>query len=319
MVVIGGITRLTGSGLSIVEWRPVTGILPPLSDADWGDAFGAYQRTPQYRLLNGGMQLAQFQRIFFWEYVHRLVGRLLGVVFLVPLVGFVLKRSLSGALARRLAVVFALVVLQGGLGWFMVKSGLVAAPNVSHYRLAAHLTLALVVLGALFWTWLDLRTRSSVAVPVPVPVRAALRFALHGVTALLALQIVYGAFTAGLHAGVGYNSFPKMHGRWVPFEALALVPAWRNAFENPATVQFLHRAFGSLLVVTTATLALLARAAPRAVWRATLVLVGGVLVQFSLGVATLVLVVPVSFAALHQLGACLLVLAVLRVQHAAIR
>lgn len=313
MVVLGGVTRLTGSGLSIVEWRPLTGAIPPLSEEDWREAFRAYQETPQYRLLNAGMSLAEFQRIFLWEYVHRLVGRILGVVFVLPLGHFAFSRSISPDHARRLFVVLALGALQGGLGWFMVKSGLIDAPNVSHYRLAAHLTLALVVLGTLFWTWLDLSGRD------PSPVEGRLRFALHAVTGLLALQIVYGAFTAGLHAGIGYNTFPTMHGRWIPPDAFALDPTWRNAFENRAAVQLVHRALGALLVLAITATAVLARHAPREVKRTIQVLVAGVLVQFALGVATLVLVVPLPVAALHQLGACLLLLAVLRAQHAARR
>jgi cytochrome c oxidase assembly protein subunit 15 len=311
MVVLGGVTRLTGSGLSIVEWRPVVGTIPPLSDADWREAFRAYQETPQYRLLNAGMSLGDFQRIFFWEYVHRLVGRLLGVVFAGPLVYFAFTRSLSRALVRRLALIFGLGGLQGALGWFMVKSGLVDMPSVSHYRLAAHLSLALVVLSALFWTWLDQREAGA------GPVARPLRLALVGVTALLALQIVYGAFTAGLHAGVGYNTFPLMHGRLVPPDATVLDPAWRNAFENRAMVQLLHRTFGALLVVAVSATAWIARRAPEAVRSAVRLVVVGVLAQFGLGVATLLLVVPVSVATVHQLGACLLLLAVLRALYVA--
>jgi cytochrome c oxidase assembly protein subunit 15 len=317
MVVLGGVTRLTGSGLSIVEWKPVVGAIPPLTSDDWQKAFRAYQETPQYRLQNAGMSLDAFQRIFFWEYIHRLVGRLLGIAFLVPLAWFAATRSIPPALGRRLGLVGVLGLLQGGMGWFMVKSGLVAAPNVSHLRLAAHLTLALVVLSALFWTWMDLREpRDGRDEPVE-PVRPRLRFALHGVTSLLALQIVYGAFTAGLHAGVGYNTFPKMHGRWIPPDAFALAPTWRNLVDNPAAVQLSHRAIGALLVVAIACTAWLARGAPARVRAATAWVAAGAVVQFGLGVATLLLVVPVSVAAIHQLGACLLLLAVLRAQHAA--
>lgn len=318
MLVLGGVTRLTGSGLSIVEWRPITGAIPPLSEEDWRAAFLAYQDTPQYRLLNEGMSLAEFQRIFAWEYVHRLVGRLLGLVFVLPLGHFVLTRSIDPSHVRRLLVVLALGALQGGLGWFMVKSGLTDAPNVSHYRLAAHLTLALVVLGTLFWTWLDMSDHDA-SDHDALPTRARLRFALHAVAGLLVLQIVYGAFTAGLHAGIGYNTFPMMHGRWIPPDAFALEPAWRNALENRAAVQLIHRALGALLVLSILATALLARRAPRDTRRAVQVLAVGVLVQFALGVATLILVVPVPIAALHQLGACLLLLAVLRAQHAARR
>ncbi len=300
MLVIGGVTRLTGSGLSIVTWKPVVGAIPPLSDADWRDAFGAYQQTPQFRLMNSGMSLVDFKRIFFWEYVHRLIGRVLGFVFLVPVAYFAWKRALPSRILRPLAVAFALGAFQGFLGWFMVKSGLVDMPHVSHYRLAAHLSLALIVLGVLFWTWLD------VGDAAPVSVSPALRFALRVVAALLALQIVYGAFTAGLHAGIGYNTFPSMHGQWTP------PGGFRSPFEDGATVQWTHRVVGTLLVFAAGAVAVASRGAPKRARRAVTAVAHGALLQYGLGVTTLVLHVPLAAAALHQVGACLLWLAVLR-------
>lgn len=309
MVVIGGVTRLTRSGLSIVEWKPVVGALPPLSDADWRDALRAYQDTPQYRLQNAGMSLEAFKRIFFWEYVHRLVGRVIGIVFVVPLVYFAWKRRVTAALARRLAMVFALGGMQGALGWFMVKSGLVDMPTVSHYRLAAHLSLALVVLSVLFWTRLDLGDGPR---EVTSP---RLRAALFCVLALTCVQIVWGAFTAGLHAGIGYNTFPKMQGAWVPPDAFASASLWRNAVETPAMVQLVHRVLGTLLLLSAIALAVAARRAPPGV-RSALLNVGTMaLTQYALGVATLLLIVPVSLGAAHQLGACMLLLMLLRALH----
>ncbi len=316
MVVVGGITRLTGSGLSIVEWKPLVGAVPPLSDHDWDEAFRRYQQFPQYKLLASSMTLAEFKRIFFWEYLHRLLGRVLGVVFFAPLVYFAAKRAFTRELSLRLLGVLALGAMQGAMGWLMVKSGLVDIPRVSHYRLAAHLSLALLVLGFVFWLLLDVRAAGVTCAPsAPPRVRKALRVTL----AVLAAQIVYGALTAGLHAGVGYNTFPKMHGRWIPLEAVALTPLWRNAVENHATVQLLHRAIGTLLLVAVAATWALARSArlETAQRRAIDLLLAAVVVQFSLGVATLVLVVPLTLAALHQLGACVLFLLAIRAVHAA--
>lgn len=310
MLVIGGITRLTGSGLSIVTWRPVTGAVPPLSSSDWNEAFVAYQSSPQYRLLNAGMTLAEFQRIFFWEYVHRLLGRVLGVAFFVPFVWLLVKRALAPALVRRLAVIFALGGLQGALGWVMVASGLVDRPHVSHYRLAAHLSLALTLLGFLLWTVLDVRVPAGGASP-------RLRRALVAFLALLGLQIVYGAFTAGLHAGIGYNTFPKMYGQWIPREILALTPGWLNAFENRATVQFLHRALGAAVLLGIGGLLVLARGATRELRRAIAAIALAGIAQFSLGILTLLWIVPVPLAALHQFGACVLLLATIWANHEA--
>lgn len=310
MLVVGGITRLTGSGLSIVEWRPVTGAVPPLSDAAWRDAFEAYQTSPQYRLVNAGMTLDAFKRIYAWEYAHRLLGRVLGLVFLVPWAYFAVKGALSRTFTAKLLFGFGLGGMQGALGWLMVASGLVDVPHVSHYRLAAHLALALVVLGYLFWIWLDLRGAGAGA-----PRRV--RVVLAALAVLLAVQIVYGAFTAGLHAGVGYNTFPKMHGAWVPVDAMALSPAWRNVVGNPALVQFIHRAIGALIACTALVLVVVARGACASVRRAIGLVVLATLVQFGLGVATLVLVVPLSLAALHQLGGCVLYLATLYANHEA--
>lgn len=312
MVVVGGITRLTGSGLSIVEWRPVTGALPPLHEADWQEAFAAYQRSPQYRLVNAGMSLEAFKAIFFWEYVHRLLGRVIGVVFLLPWLVFVAKRVLSRALSMRLAFGFVLGGLQGALGWFMVASGLVDEPRVSHLRLAAHLSLALFVLAYLLWTLLDVR-RGQGRRPAKRPVRAM----LGALAVLTATQIVYGAFTAGLHAGIGYNTFPKMLGVWFPAEALAFAPAWRNLVMNPVMVQLAHRTLGETLALAALALPLLVRREPIAVQRACFVVAVAVALQLALGIATLLLVVPIGLAVVHQLGACLVWMAVVVANHTA--
>ncbi|MBL8608855.1 MAG: COX15/CtaA family protein [Myxococcales bacterium] len=312
MVVVGGVTRLTGSGLSIVEWRPVTGAVPPLTDGAWEEAFAAYRTSPQFRLVNASMSLPDFKRIFFWEYVHRLLGRVLGVVFVVPFVWFLRRRALAPRHARVLGVALALGALQGLVGWLMVKSGLVDVPRVSHYRLATHLGLALTLLGVLSWVLFDLRGDGGGASP---RVRAALTLVL----GLLGAQIFYGALTAGLRAGVGYNTFPTMHGRWFPVDGLALSPTWTNWVENPATVQFTHRALALALLVAVGVTAWLARRDRPAIVAATRALGVLALAQATLGVVTLVLVVPIGIAAAHQLGACVLLLAALRARHGAAR
>lgn len=314
MVAVGGITRLTGSGLSIVEWKPLVGAIPPLTDRDWDEAFRTYQQFPQYKLLGASMTLAEFKRIFFWEYAHRLLARVLGLVFFVPWAYFAARRAFTKAFSVRLLAALGLGGLQGAVGWFMVKSGLVDEPNVSHYRLAAHLSIALLVLGYVFWLVLDLRGGPARTVP-----SRRVRAALGVVLVLLVAQIVYGAFTAGLHAGIGYNTFPTMQGQWIPPEALALEPAWRNAFANRATVQLLHRVLGTLLVASIGLAWGLARAGAvdRTIRRSINWLLGAAAAQFALGVATLLFVVPLGLAAAHQLGACLLFLFALRANHAA--
>jgi len=313
MIVLGGLTRLTHSGLSMVDWRPITGILPPLTEADWERAFAAYRQYPEYREINRGMDLAGFQSIFWLEYVHRLWGRLIGVAFLLPLLCFVLSGRIQRTLAWRLGGVFVLGALQGALGWFMVRSGLVDRPDVSQYRLAAHLGLALVLYGYLLWVALGLLR------PPAAAASRRLRGARREVAALgcaVVLTALSGAFVAGTGAGLAYNTFPLMGERLVPAGLLALEPALRNLFENIVTVQFVHRVlalatFAGVVVVWRRLLRRPLEGAQRAGAHA--LLAAGVL-QVSLGISTLLLHVPVALAAAHQagalllLGACLLLL-----------
>ena len=276
MVLIGGVTRLTGSGLSMVEWRPLMGALPPIGEAEWEAVFSQYQQTPQYTLVNGWMGLADFQRIFFWEYLHRLFGRLIGVVFLVPWIIFVVRGRLSGRLRRRTLLAFVFGGLQGALGWFMVKSGLVDVPAVSHYRLAAHLSLALFVGCYILWILLELRPDQA---PRAEPRAARLAWVF---VALLSLQIVYGAFMAGSRAGFMYSTWPDMNGAWVP-DGLGLT--------NLIGVHFIHRTLG--YVVALAAFALVWRLrglGDTSARRRGRALLGGlVVVQVGLGVATVLL------------------------------
>jgi cytochrome c oxidase assembly protein subunit 15 len=308
-VVVGGITRLTESGLSMVEWQPLIGAIPPLSQADWGALFAKYRETPQFQRVFSGMDLAGFKGIFWWEYLHRLLGRVIGLVFLLPFLFFYLKNKLSKPLTWKLAGIFALGGLQGAMGWYMVKSGLADDPRVSHFRLTAHLGLALLIFAAELWLALGLlRVRNW----MPVPAGLA-RNAL-AVAALIFAMALSGGFVAGLRAGHAYNSFPLMNGYLVPPETFMLEPWWRNFLWNVATVQFVHRAMFWLL------LALI----PLLWWRArrTLAnvaahhLLGMFLLQAALGISTLLLAVPIPLAAAHQAGAVLLLGAALWTAHA---
>jgi cytochrome c oxidase assembly protein subunit 15 len=312
MVVVGGITRLTGSGLSMVEWEPIMGVVPPLSDADWHAAFEAYKQYPQYRLTHPDMDLSGFQGIFFWEYVHRVLGRTIGLVFAVPFFWFLARGAFARPLALRLGIALFLGGLQGFVGWLMVKSGLVDEPRVSHFRLAAHLGLALTIIAYLGWVLLSLRPRGSTA---PVGQAGIPRPLLRLLTILVGVQIIYGAFVAGLRAGWGYNTFPRMGDRWIAEAVMAMDPWWVNLLEDHATVQFLHRVLGTLLVVAVGAVWLRYRNSARdRVQRHGLdVLLGLLLAQYALGVYTLVNVVPLVPAVMHQGCAALIVLALVAV------
>jgi heme a synthase len=295
MVVLGGITRLTQSGLSIMEWAPLRGALPPVSAAEWQRLFALYQQIPEYQQVNHGMTLAEFQGIFWWEWVHRLWGRLIGVVFLLPFLRFLLRGRIRRGLAPRLALLFALGAAQGALGWFMVASGFADRVDVSQYRLVAHLVLALAIYVAMLWTALDL-LRASERWPVPS------RFSSHLVLALglLCLTIVMGGFTAGLHGGLVYNSFPLMGGELAPSDLWGMDPGWINLFENPPAAQFVHRWLAIATMLTVLALGWRDRATGSLPVRLATALA---LLQVGLGIATLLLIVPVLLAALHQAGA----------------
>lgn len=299
MVVVGGITRLTESGLSIVEWQPLAGALPPLSEADWAALFAKYRATPQYRKVFSEIGLQGFKSIFWWEYAHRLLGRVIGLVFLLPFAFFYLKKKVSGSLAWKLGGLFLLGGLQGALGWYMVQSGLVDDPRVSHFRLAAHLGLALLIFSAELWLALGLLNPEEKR-PAGLPLAVA------GLVFLMALS---GGFVAGLRAGHAYNTFPLMNGQLVPPEAFMLEPWWRNFLWNAATVQLLHRAIFWLLLILVPVLWWQARRTQAKL--AAHHLLGMFLIQASLGIATLLLAVPVPLAAAHQAGAVLLLAAAL--------
>jgi cytochrome c oxidase assembly protein subunit 15 len=298
IVVIGGITRLTQSGLSIVDWKPFMGVVPPLSEAEWQEAFAAYQRFPEYQKLRPEMTLADFEFIFFWEYLHRMVARLIGLVFLVPFLVFWARGYFSRPLMRRVLLLFALGAAQGFMGWFMVRSGLVDDPRVSHFRLAAHFAIALTIFGYCLWL---VREMSVPAGQGRAAVEHSAMGAVYGLGALLALQIVWGAFVAGLHAGLIFNTFPQMAGRWLPPQGWQMQPGWINLLENPATVQWVHRALGTVLLF--AALGVWWRTRQTA-GKTVRHLAGGfaalVALQYTLGVFTLLYAVPVALGVLHQ-------------------
>tara|TARA_B100000676_G_scaffold211184_1_gene207466 strand:+ start:19844 stop:20857 length:1014 start_codon:yes stop_codon:yes gene_type:complete len=306
MVVLGGVTRLTESGLSMTDWRPVTGWLPPMSEAAWEAELQKYRASPEYKQINTGMTVAEFKTIFWFEYSHRLLGRLIGLAFFVPFVIFLVRRKLEKPLALRLWVLFALGALQGFLGWFMVKSGLVDRPSVSQYRLALHLAMALLIYGAIIWTMLGLTRRADYgageAAIDPVRRRAWCLFGLVSVT------VVAGAFVAGLDAGLYFNTFPLIDGRLVPQGYFDNEPVWRAPFEAIAAVQFNHRLIAVVTVVAVIIfwLAHRGRTLSRRSQNLSATTALMVLVQAGLGIATLLAYVPVWLGALHQAGALVL-------------
>ena len=304
MVVLGGVTRLHHAGLSMVDWRPLVGALPPIGEEAWQALFADYRRFPEYRAINLGMTLAEFKGIFWLEYAHRLLGRVVGVAFLLPFLWFLVRRAFDGPLAAKVLAVGILGGLQGLLGWYMVQSGLVDRPDVSPYRLAAHLGLAVLIYGCLLWLALGLLMAGSGEGERPRRAGRC-RGALWGAVALVFLTILSGAFVAGNDAGLAYNTFPLMAGAIVPPDIFLIEPAWRNFFETVPLVQLDHR----LLAMLTALVVLLIWAAalrwpPGApVGTALHGAAAAVLVQFVLGVATLLAFVPVPLGAAHQAGA----------------
>ncbi len=308
MTVIGGVTRLTESGLSMTEWRPVAGWLPPISAAEWERVFALYRATPEFQKINSFMTLVDFKNIFWWEFIHRVWGRLIGVAFALPLLVFWLKGWAPPPLRGRLLVLLALGGLQGLIGWWMVRSGLVDRPDVSHYRLAVHLGMAFVIAGLLVWTALDVMDAGGAA-PAPAP-RGLRRHAVV-VAAAVGAVVILGAFVAGLNAGMIYNTFPFMDGDVFPPDYLSLAPWWRNPLENIAAIHFNHRWAAMLTAVLIFWLWLEARAAGLAPpqRRAVGWLAGLAALQISLGVATLLTVVWLPLAALHQATALALFLA----------
>ena len=312
MVVLGGVTRLTGSGLSMVDWRPVTGVLPPLSDIEWSKTFAQYRESPEFQKINFMMDMQGFKRIFWYEYLHRLFGRLIGVVFLIPFLYFLVRGYIYRHEWPKYLLMFILGGMQGVLGWYMVKSGLVDNPHVSQYRLTAHLIAAFVIYAYMFWVAMDLLYRNSDGH------RHCWYSKTVGLAALVIVTVISGGFVAGLKAGLVYNTFPLMGEQLVPPGIFALEPVWKNFFDSVVTVQFNHR----ILAITT-FVAVIAywyfgrhQGFPSRARPALDILLLLAIVQVGLGVSTLVLHVPVALAALHQATALLLFTVMIYLCHA---
>ena len=315
LILIGGATRLTESGLAITEWQPVSGVIPPIGADQWNAAFARYRQIPQYAALHAGMTLPEFRRIFLWEYTHRLWARLVGLAFAIPLLAFLARGMVPRAMRSRLWLLLILLAAQGALGWFMVSSGLSARTEVSQYRLAAHLAAALLIFGATVWTAADVLARPRIPLS---PDERVLRRGARWLTGLAFLTAIAGAFVAGLRAGRVFNTFPLMGGRIVPPGYGALSPWWRNAFENPGAAQFDHRALAVLTVLSVVLLWWRARhQALSPLTRRILawVTVAAVL-QLSLGIATLLRMVPVALGVVHQGMAVLLITGSVLLLHA---
>ena len=317
-LMVGGATRLTESGLSITEWKPITGTLPPLTDKQWSAEFEAYKTIPQYREMNRGMSLDEFKTIFWWEWSHRLLGRTIGMVFLLPFLWFLWRGILPRDLKRRLWVIFCLGGLQGAVGWWMVSSGLTERVSVSQYRLAVHFMLALFILAAIVWTIRRLAARPPAAAPRRLQVTGWVSLAL------ICLQLYFGALVAGLRAGKVFNTWPDIDGALIPASSRLFFeqPWWRNFFDNTLTVQFSHRMIAYLLVVVIlfhAIDAVRARVAS-SVTSGALWLLAVVTLQVVLGVITLLREVPIDLALAHQANAILvLILAVLQTERLTVR
>ncbi len=312
MVVIGGITRLTHSGLSMVKWNPISGIVPPLNAADWQTEFNHYKTSPEYIKFNYNFTLDDFKSIFWWEFIHRFIGRLIGFVFLFPFLWFYFTKKLyDKKLLKHLIVIFFLGGLQGFIGWFMVKSGLINRPSVSHFRLALHLVTALFLFGYILWTALPILTSETFEGTKKTTVYyPKLNITLKWLLAILSLQIIYGAFTAGLKAGYIYPTYPKMGSEWLP--QIAIDSFKENGFlslvENHMLVQFIHRWLGATLVILFIYYFLRSKKyrLTKAQQNCNMFLLGMVFLQFGLGIFTLINSVPVSLGVLHQLGAVVL-------------
>lgn len=298
MVVVGGLTRLTGSGLSITQWKPVTGVVPPMSEQSWQDEFSLYQRIPQYRLENRGMSLGEFKAIYWWEWTHRFLGRFIGFAFLLPFLWFAWRGAIGRKDIPRMVLLFVLGGLQGAVGWWMVASGLEARVSVSQYRLAAHLGVAIILLGAMIWVALEyLRGTSARKQP------AGMAFALVG---LVYVQMLLGALVAGLHAGLIYNTWPSMDGRLLPEGAFFSQPWWINFFENAGLAQFDHRIGAYLVALLVAAIWIVGRGASG--WKRNVqhLLFALTAFQITLGILTLLHQAPIALSALHQITAAAL-------------
>ncbi|MAR40337.1 MAG: heme A synthase [Flavobacteriales bacterium] len=306
MVIIGGVTRLTHSGLSMVNWSLFMGAIPPLNEVQWQETFELYKQSPEFKKINFSYTLSDFKYIFFWEYLHRLMGRVLGLVFIIPFIYFLIKKKLSKKLILQSTVLFCLGALQGAIGWWMVKSGLVERPDVSHYRLAVHLTTAFLTCSFTFW----------VALPLIITDKLKGNRTFFKYTTILfflvLIQIIYGAFVAGLNAGIGFNTWPKMNGEWIPQAVYYLDPLWKNFIEAPYGVQFVHRILAVVIVSFVGFMWFKGKKIKLENNQISSlnIIISLVMFQAVLGILTLLLKVPISLALAHQLGAFFLLMSV---------
>ncbi|MEP4484006.1 MAG: COX15/CtaA family protein [Halioglobus sp.] len=311
MILLGGVTRLTESGLSMVEWRPLMGIVPPMNEAQWMEVFNKYRQFPEYQKVNKGMSLADFQYIFMYEYLHRVLGRIIGMLFFFPMIYFALRGRVKAGLMPKLWLLFVLGGCQGLMGWYMVKSGLVDRPDVSQYRLTAHLGLAFLIYAYMLWVIFDL------LMPAAQAGSAALARWSKGLVGLIFLMILSGGFVAGTNAGFSYPTWPKMGPSFIPEGLYNTTPFWLAMFEDVTTIQFNHRMFAYLLIVLITLFAvkvLRSRLGGRSHLASLLILVA-LAVQVILGISTLLLHVPIPLAAAHQGGAVVLLSAGLFFAH----
>ena len=301
MVVIGGITRLTGSGLSITEWKPIMGAIPPLNDAEWDIAFQKYQQIPQFQKVNYHFELSDFKTIFWWEFIHRLLGRLIGIVFIIPFLWFLVKKKFDSVTIKKMLFLFLLGGIQGFLGWFMASSGLAERTSVSHIRLAIHLMFAFITFAFTFYYGLEL-IYSEKKETVPNKKLSALNKL---VFVVLSIQIIYGAFVAGLHAGKIHNTFPLMSGQVIPTGMNAMQPTWLNIFDNPVTVQFIHRflAFTLLFLVAWFYVESGKEKLNNFQKKGIHILIAAIGIQFLLGVITVLTQANIVMSSVHQIGA----------------
>ncbi len=305
MVIIGGITRLTHSGLSMVKWNLIMGAIPPLNEKEWLEMFNLYKQFPEYQINNHNFTLSEFKSIFFWEYFHRLIGRLLGLVFIIPFTYFLIKRKLSKKLIFQTSILLVMGALQGAIGWWMVKSGLVNNPDVSHYRLAVHLIVAFLTFAYTFWVVLHLIS----------PDRSEGNKVFSKLSTILLItvvvQIIYGAFVAGLNAGFIHNTWPLMSGEWIHSSVYFMKPLWKNFFEGLSGVQFIHRMLALLILAFVVFMWFKGRklSLTNKQIKALNILLAIIVIQTLLGIFTLILVVPVWLAVIHQVGAFVLLTA----------
>jgi len=306
MVIIGGITRLTDSGLSMVDWKLFIGTIPPLNEAQWQETFNLYKQSPEFLKVNYNFTLQEFKSIFFWEYLHRLIGRLLGIVFIIPFVYFLLKKKLTKKLKIQTTILLIMGAMQGAIGWWMVKSGLVNKPDVSHFRLAVHLITAFLTCAYAFW----------IALPLIFTKKSNGNLQLFklniGLLVLVVIQIIYGAFVAGLNAGHGFNTWPLMNGEWLPEAIYSLSPFWKNFTEAPYGVQFIHRTLALFIVgivffIWNSSRKIQLNTVQK---KALTIQLSVIILQIILGVLTLVLIVPISLALAHQIVAFFLLMSV---------